>query len=234
MNTQEDVPVQHHPWYALLLVGLILGIFAALVWVYFSQYDTFNRENVQAFIEGFGAWAPVIYAAVYIASAPIPFMTVVLSPLSGLLFGTLWGSLLVIGVATLSSLIPFTLARRLGRDWVTARLKGKRIEEIYNRSEGQGGFVFILLMRLIPLLPWEVQNYVAGLSKVAVPTFLLATVLGIIPASAALVFLGEAATDPTSWQFAVALGMNAIVMIAAPLIAMYVHRRRRKEPSDKL
>ncbi len=223
-------------WYQIPLVVVVFGVFAITAWLYFRMFHSVNSENVEAFVRGFGAWAPVAYTVIYVVSAPIPFMTVVLSPISGLLFGTLWGSVLVICIATFSSLIPFNLARQLGREWVESKIKGERLQEIYARSEGQGGFVFILMLRLVPVLPWEIQNYVAGLTKVRLATYLIATPLGIIPGSVALVLLGASVTDPTSWQFAVAIAMNVVVMVGAPLIATFVRRLRRKQkdtdPSD--
>lgn len=229
----EEAETKQPQWIQIPLVILVFGVFAAAAWYYFSIYDHFNSENVQDFINSFGAWAPVVFAILYTISAPIPLISWVLSPLGGLLFGTFWGSLLVVGVATVSSLIPFTLSRTLGQDWVASRLKGKKLDDIYQRSEGQGGFLFILMMRLIPVLPWEVQNYVAGLTKVALPTYIVATALGIIPGSLGLVLLGDAITDPTSWKFVVAIALNAIVMVGAPLIATALRRRKQQRDSEE-
>lgn len=227
--SDEEVVVKHRTWFHIPLVILIFGIFGVTAWYYFSMYDRFNSENVQEFIRSFGPWAPVAFAVIYTVSAPIPLISLVLSPLSGLLFGTLWGTILVVGIATLSSLIPFTLSRQLGQEWVASKIKGKKLDEIYQQTAGQGGFAAILMMRLVPVLPWEVQNYVAGLMKISLPAYLIATALGIIPGSFGLVFLGEAVTDPTSWQFFAALGVNGIVMIAAPLIFGYVRRREKRQ-----
>lgn len=222
---------KHRKWLHIALVLLIFGIVAATAWYYFSNYDRFNSENVQAFIRGFGAWAPIVFGALYVVSAPIPFASMVMSPLGGLLFGAFWGALLVVGVATLSSLIPFALSRVLGQEWVASKLKGKKLDDIYQRSKGQGGFLFILMMRLIPVLPWEVQNYVAGLTKVSIPVYIIATALGIIPGSLGLVLLGDAIDDPTSWKFIVAIALNAIVMVGAPLIATTIRRRKAQQAS---
>ncbi len=224
-------PQRRKAW-QILPVILILGLLIATIWYYFSIFDRLSGENVQTFIGGFGVWAPLVYVVLYIVSAPIPFGTLILSPLGGLLFGPLWGAVLVIGVATLSSTIPFLMARQLGRDWVASKLKGGRLKEIYRHSEGQGGFVFVLMMRLIPVLPWEVQNYVAGLTKIPIPSYVVATAVGIIPGSTALVLLGDAITDPRSWQFAAAIGLNVAVMVAAPLVASYLRRRRDRHASS--
>jgi uncharacterized membrane protein YdjX (TVP38/TMEM64 family) len=220
---------EHRKWIQIPLIILLFASLGATAWYYFSMYDRISTANVQAFIQGFGPWAPAAFAFLYAVAAPIPFATVVLSPVGGLLFGTLRGSLLVISVATFTSLIPFTMARRLGREWVASKIKGEKLSEIYEKSKGQTGFTFVLLMRLIPILPWEVQNYVAGLTQIELPKYLIATALGIVPGSAALVFLGESITDPTSWQFFAALGFNAIIMIGAPVIARLVMNRNKKK-----
>ena len=136
----------------------------------------------------------------------------------------IWSAVII---ATVSALVPFTIARRLGREWVESKLKGKRLDEIYKQSSGSNGFMFVLLMRLIPVIPWEIQNYIAGLSKVPVPTFLAATMIGIIPITGSLAFLGASAQDPGSWQFYVAIGINAI-SILIPVIVVYVRNRKTK------
>jgi uncharacterized membrane protein YdjX (TVP38/TMEM64 family) len=177
-------------------------------------------------VQSFGPWGPLIFAILYIAASPIPFVSTVLSATAGLLFGAVRGALYTIVVATISALVPFTIARRLGREWVASKLKGKRLDEIYEQSGGSGGFVFIVLMRLIPVLPWEVQNYIAGLSKVPALTFLLATLLGIIPLTTSLTFLGASANDPTSWQFYVAIGINVIAALI-PIVVVTLRNRAK-------
>ena len=223
MNEQP----KQNKWLQILLLVVILAVFVATAWYYFSLYDEFSRENLESFIRGFGPWAPLAYAAIYIISAPVPFLAPVISAVGGLLFGIIWGTLLVLVVATASAFVPFYLSRQLGREWVEGKLKGKRLEEIYQQSEGSKGFTFILLMRLVPVLPWEIQNYVAGLTKVSPLIFIGGTMLGIIPGSFSLVFLGAAATDPTSWQFFAAVALK-IATALVPVVAIYIRSRRNK------
>ncbi|MBN1260029.1 MAG: TVP38/TMEM64 family protein [Anaerolineae bacterium] len=214
----------------LMTVAHLTIVIALLITVgitYFSQYDAINQENIEAFVRGFGAWTPVAYAILYIICAPIPLLAPIFSAVGGVLFGALWGTLLVIATATVSALVPFSLARRLGREWVAKRLEGKKLDEIYAQSEGEKGLTFVILMRLIPVLPWEIQNYVGGLTRVSVPTFMAGTVIGIIPGSFSLVFLGAAATDPTSWQFAVAVAFKIVVALI-PVVSIYLKSRKKR------
>jgi uncharacterized membrane protein YdjX (TVP38/TMEM64 family) len=221
--------MQDHPkgkrWTDIALLVLVLAVIGATAW-YFSQYDEFSRDNLRAFIRRFGPWAPVVYAAVYVVSSPVPLLAPVISAAGGLLFGTGMGTLYTIVVVSASALVPFTLARRLGREWVESKLHGRKLDAVYQQSGGGKGFMFILVMRLIPILPWEVQNYVAGLTKVSIPTFILATIVGIIPGTFAFTLLGSAAADTDSWQFAVAVALVVLMMVVVPIVAVYLRKRR--------
>jgi len=224
LNTKTD----NRLWIQILLISVLLVSFGLLVYAYFSQYDTFNSENLQSFVDGFGPWSLAVYVAIYLIGSPIPMLSTVFSAAGGLIFGPVAGPFIVILTATISSLIPFMLARSLGREWVEARLQGKNLEDVYKQSEGGKGFTFILLMRLVPVIPWEIQNYIAGLTKISVVTFLLATILGILPLSTSLVLLGASAREPGSWQFYAAIGLTVVVMLI-PILIMAIRRRRNRE-----
>ncbi len=224
----ENVKPRHWKWFHIPLIIIVISLLGTLIWAYFSKYDRFNSDNLQAFVGEFGPWAPLAYVLIYIVSSPIPGIATLLSPLGGLLFGAVWGSVLVVSVATLSALIPFTMSRQLGQEWVATKLKGERLRDIYDRSQGQGGFVFVMMMRLVPIIPWEVQNYIAGLTQIPIPVFLLATAIGIIPGSVSLVLLGDSVTDPSSGRFAAAIALNAFFILGTPVIATLMNRRKKR------
>ena len=187
-----------------------------------------DTQQVRAFIEATGPWAPLVYSLAYAVSSPVPGIAPLLSPMAGYLFGLFRGLVLVFVVATITALIPFTLARKLGRGWVEKRVKGKRLEAAYARSEDQIGFIFVLFLRLVPVLPWELQNYVAGLTKIPVRSFLLATALGILPGSTAFVLLGEAVADGSPWKSTLAIALDTSVILIASVIAGIVYRKNAR------
>jgi uncharacterized membrane protein YdjX (TVP38/TMEM64 family) len=214
------------------LLILILAAFGLSAWLFFKQYDQLSAENLNLFVASFGAWAPVVFVLLYTISSPIPFIASFMSAAAGLLFGVFTGTILSITAATLSGLIPFYLARSLGREWVEGRIKNQQLHRAYEKSTGRGGFMFVLLMRLVPVLPWEVQNYVAGLTKVKIPEFLLGTVIGIIPGSFALNFLGDSISDPTSWEFLLAIGLNVIACLI-PAGVLLIKRRIQNQREEE-
>jgi len=215
------------------VVLLFLLAFAVVVVLaarfYFSQYPELNSENLTLFILGFGPQAAAVYVLAYLLSSPIPFLAPVLAAAGGLLFGPMAGTALAIFISAGTSLVPFWIARRLGQEWVSAKLKGKRLDDLYRQANQGSGFQFILLLRLVPILPWELQNYVAGVTRVRVPVYLLATILGSAPLTIALVILGAAAKDPASWQFFAALALTGAVLLVPILVTLLRRRRKPKE-----
>jgi uncharacterized membrane protein YdjX (TVP38/TMEM64 family) len=218
-------------WFLLVL----LLIFAAILYLagreYFSRYPTLSSENLDQFIGGFGPWAIGIFALAFLVASPIPFMGVILSATGGLLFGALPGAALSILISTATSLVPFTMSRRMGREWVEAKLKGSKLNKYYEMMKSEkGGFTFILLLRLVPVLPWELQNYVAGVTPIAIPKYLLATILGCTPMTLSLALLGAAAKKPDSWQFPAAIGLVVVVLVV-PILIMVVKSRKGGKPA---
>ncbi len=212
-------------WTVFLFLAAFLAIIALSARTFFSQYPVLNSENLDKFIRGFGPWAFLVFALAYLVASPIPFVAPLLSATGGLLFGPIPGALLAIVVAAFTSLLPFLISRRLGREWVEAKMKGTRVDDVYRKLDTGNGFTFVLLLRLVPILPWEVQNYVAGVTRVAVPTYLAATILGSAPLTVCLAILGAAFRNPHSWRFLGAILLTAIVLVTP--IAIFAIRNRK-------
>ena len=214
-------------WVILVFLAAFLAVIALAARTFFSRYPVLNSENLDAFIRGFGAQAILVYVLAYLLSSPIPFLAPILAATGGLLFGPLLGTALAISSAALTSLVPFLIARRLGRDWVAAKLKGGRLDSLYQRANQGSGFTFILLLRLVPVMPWELQNYVAGVTRVSLGTYLAATLLGSAPLTVALGILGNAARQPTSWRFFAAVALTAFITLA-PILYVALRNRKNK------
>jgi uncharacterized membrane protein YdjX (TVP38/TMEM64 family) len=213
-------------WTIFLFLAAFLAILGLAARSFFSQYPVLNSENLDQFIRGFGPWAFLVFALAYLVASPIPFMAPILSATGGLLFGPIVGALLAILVAALTSLVPFMISRHLGREWVEAKMKGTRADDIYHRLDSGNGFTFVLLLRLVPVMPWEVQNYVAGVTRVAIPTYFAATILGSAPLTLCLAILGAAFRRPQSWEFLGAIFLTALVLIT-PIVVFYVRNRKQ-------
>ena len=185
-----------------VLLALVLGVgwLARALGVDVTQV---SPDKVRAFVLSFGGWAPLIYLTVY-GQPIVPLPASVMTVTAGLAFGPFWGTLGALCGATLRACLQFLVARLLGREAVAKLLKG-RVAALDQRI-GEQGFKAVLLIRLIPNFPYDVQNYGLGFSQVRFIPYALATLLGILPSSFALVYFGHSLTDPKQiWKLALAI-----------------------------
>ena len=87
---------------------------------------------------------------------------------------------------------------------------------------GDRPFLGILIARLIPVIPFTLLNYAAGLSSVRFLPFLGATVIGMLPGTASYVAVGAYGIQPHSWEFALAL----LVLLVVGLLTRKIERSK--------
>ena len=191
--------------YLLLVAGLLGGAYASGL-----RLHDLTPERVRVFVSSYGAWAPVAYLLVY-GQPLMPIPASILTAAAGLAFGPWRGLLAAITGATLRACTEFAVGRTLGRRVVARLLRGRAAA--LDRTLGQHSFRAVLLIRLIPNVPYDVQNYALSLSQVRFVPYLLGTMLGIVPGTAFFAFLGHAVTDPAHlWQLLIAILLLVGVM----------------------
>ncbi len=193
-----------HPYARLgLLVALLTA--AACSLLYWSP---------QAVIaHGFtGPWAAPLFVLFFGVGTSTVIPKPVLSAAAGMLFGVAEGLTLAMAGITLSAALAFGLGRCLGREAVRPLVRGRLLREIDRRLTEQG-FRSVLLLRLLPGIPFNTASYGAAFSAIRVTPFLTATVIGSLPGTAAYAAAGASAALPGSPLFLTSAA--AIVLLAA-------------------
>ncbi len=163
------------------------------------------RERVDAA----GVWGPILFVAVYSALALIPCPKAVLTAAGGAFFGLWAGAGLALTAALIGAVISFGTGRVLGRDAVDRLIRGRlaRVDTVL----GDHGLAAVLVVRLVPLVPFIAINYASGLSGVRFRHYLLGSAVGMVPGSLAYAALGAYGTNP--WGLAAAV--SALVVLVA-------------------
>ncbi|MBW3607493.1 MAG: TVP38/TMEM64 family protein, partial [Actinobacteria bacterium] len=146
-----------------------------------------------------------------------------LTAASGVLFGVAFGTAVSVVSATTAATICFLIGRRLGREQVE-QIAGERVEQLDDWI-ARNGFVAVLYVRLIPLVPFNALNYVAGVSAVDLRSYVAATAVGIIPGTFAYTALGGSFDEPTSPEFIAAVALIVVLAAAAPFVQRVGRRR---------
>jgi uncharacterized membrane protein YdjX (TVP38/TMEM64 family) len=143
-----------------------------------------------------GPWFPLAFLATHIVVTVLPFPRTAFTLAAGLLFGPLLGVTLAVTASTVSALAALTLVRAGG--WQLNRLVRHHAVDRLDSRLRERGWVAVLALRLIPLVPFAPLNYAVGASGVRVLPYVLATVAGLIPGTSAVAILGDALTGHVS------------------------------------
>jgi len=135
-------------------------------------------------------WAPLAFVAAYTVAAALDFSGLVLTLAGGAVFGFWWGALLNLVGANLGASAAFWIARLLGREGLQALL-GSRLGGL-DRLAQQVGFAWLLRLRLIPVVPFNLLNFASGLTALPWRTYAAATAVGIVPATLVYTFFADA------------------------------------------
>ena len=200
----------------LKIVGII-AIVIGLIW-FSRSYLNISPTEIKEWILSFGMWAPILYIFLYTVRPLIFFPASVLSITGGLAFGALMGTVYTVIGATLGAVVAFLVAKKLGKG-VIKNGAGK-VDQIQQQLE-KNGFIYVLIFRLLQIFNFDLISYAAGLSKVRLLPFFLATLIGIIPGTFAYNFLGSSivSKDPRIIIGAI------IVFLILTIVPWYLQKR---------
>lgn len=169
---------------ALALVVLLA------VLVHFFPIAKWTSRFVE-WVRTLGFWGALLYFLIYVAGTVLFVPGTALTLGSGLLFGVLWGTLLVSLASVSGATIAFLIARSFGREWTRKRIERYPKFKILDRAIGENGFKLVLLMRLQPVfVPFAILNYALGLTRVRLRDYVLASWIGMLPATTLYVYVG--------------------------------------------
>jgi uncharacterized membrane protein YdjX (TVP38/TMEM64 family) len=214
-------PVVRLTLLGLVLVGLLLVVRSA---------GGLSRAGIEQLVDQAGPLAPLAFVVLYAVLTVMLVPGSIITAAGGLLFGALLGTALTVVGATAGATAAFLLARSLGRRQVE-QLAGQRLGR-FDRWLEDRGFVAVLYLRLIPVVPFNLSNYVVGVTGVRLGAYVLATALGILPATFAFASLGGNIDDPTSPQFLAAAALLGVLVVAGPLVQRWLRQRGHGPPHD--
>ncbi|HTR61565.1 MAG TPA: TVP38/TMEM64 family protein [Candidatus Binataceae bacterium] len=196
-------------WLNILKVAIIAVIAGGSLWMLLAHREWFeDPRQVKVEVLAWGVWGPVIYMALYAVGPSFLVPGAVMTIAGGLAFGTLWGSVYSLIGADIGAIVAFGAGRFLGRGFVES-VVGKRFDAMLARI-ARHGFHIILYLRMVPVIPYNALNLIAGASRIDFRDYLWASVIGMIPGTILFAFLGDALWHPLSPRFFIALLLISI------------------------
>jgi uncharacterized membrane protein YdjX (TVP38/TMEM64 family) len=176
-----------------------------------------SSSEARDFVDELGPLGPILFVPLFVV---VNFVVawIILAGAAGLLFGTVAGTALALAGVTAASLTQMAVARRLAGSH-----RGRLLPERTRRVENfltENGAVAVMESRIVPLLPWGIVNYSAGLTHLSYGAMALGTVIGAAPKVFAYTALGGNLDDLTSPEVIIAVALLAILALAGALVVL--------------
>lgn len=147
-----------------------------------------------------GALGVVLFFVAYVLATVLVLPGSILTLASGFVYGPVWGLVLASPASVAGATCAFVLGRTVLRGWAERKVAGSHRARAIDAAVAREGFRLVLLLRLSPVFPFSILNYVLSLSNVRLRTYVVASFIGMLPATALYVYLGSLA--PAAAQLA--------------------------------
>jgi uncharacterized membrane protein YdjX (TVP38/TMEM64 family) len=219
----------------LILVVLIAGVILARGLGVTDSLRLENLARLKQTIEGYGGVGPLLYVVGYVLAVVLFVPGLPIALLGGLAFGPLWGTVYVSIAATIGASLAFLVARYglrgMVEGWVRSNPRLNRMDGAVARD----GWRIVMITRLVPLFPFNLQNYAYGLTRIGFWTYLLTSWICMLPGTAAYALAGGAFSGGGG-DVRRTLGDLAIAGVLIVLVSLIPRllQRRSRAASDLL
>jgi len=159
-----------------------------------------SLERVVELTDSMGTLGIAYFGVAYCIAEILAVPAIPLTASAGYLFGPVKGTAIVLLSASIAAGVSFQIGRTLLRDYVENILQDYPKFAKIDKAIGKEGFKLMLLLRLSPIFPFALSNYLYGASSINFPAFFGGTLLGFAPGTLAYVYtgyIGKALTDDT-------------------------------------
>lgn len=186
-----------------------------------------NLNRLQAWIQGFGAIAPIVYILLWIAACVFFLPGLPIAILGGVAFNPIPAIIYASVGSTLGATAAFLIGRYAARGMVEGWIEGN--EQVKKIDEGvkKNGWRMLMLTRMVPVFPFNLQNYVYGLTDIKVLTYALVSWICMLPGTIAYIMASSALARGegnlgTTFMY---LGIAALFFVILSLIPKFLAKK---------
>jgi uncharacterized membrane protein YdjX (TVP38/TMEM64 family) len=207
------------------LAAVAVGVFAAWRLGVFESVSVDEIDRLNAWFDGLGPWAPVVFVVVWIVSAVFFLPGLPLTIAGGVVFGPVWGTVWTTIGANLGAAVAFVLGRFFARGMVEQRVASSEQLRRIDSGVRRHGWRMLLITRLVPVFPYNLQNYAYGLTDIRLSTFVLVSLPAMLPATIAYTFAAGALRTGDLGRTLWVLGIAAVCFVLLSFVPGWVTSR---------
>ncbi|WP_416147954.1 TVP38/TMEM64 family protein [Salipaludibacillus sp. HK11] len=216
----------------IILVGAI-----AIVLLIGWQTGLINHlqevETMQRFFNDFGLLGYGIYILLFIAVAVFMLPASVMTLVAGVTFGPFIGGMLAMIGGTLGAATAFLVSKYLARAMITNRFKGNKVFENIDKQVEKNGVSFLILTRLVPIFPYNLQNYAYGLTRLPFVKYTVISFVAMAPGSFIYAYMaGQIVREGISPFLMLQFSGAGITLFLLSLIPKYLAKKKGIDMHD--
>ena len=216
-------------------VIVCIGLFFFLPLNEYLSFEYLQRQR-SAIVDLYLAY-PILFIATYIAvyvvltGLSIPSATL-LTLIGGAVFGTITGTIVILFASALGAVCAFILARYVLRDYVQEKFS--TYLGLINRGVAEEGAFYLFGLRVAPVVPYFVVNFVMALTPIRLWTYYWVTQLGMLPGTILYVKSGkelgklQSASGILSWSLILSLLALGLFPLVAKKCIEFARKRHRR------
>jgi uncharacterized membrane protein YdjX (TVP38/TMEM64 family) len=175
-------------WIRLSAIVVVIGALSVLPFLLPIQGPI---RDFLDWVRGLGAWGLVALALFWIPAAILLVPGTVITLAGGALFGVVEATIAISLGSTVGACAAFLVGRGLARPWVERQIAGNARFQAVDHAIAAQGFKIVLLLRLSPVFPYNLLNYILALTRVSFRDYFLATWIGMVPGTIMYVYIGS-------------------------------------------
>ncbi len=211
------------------IVGITLGVLLAWRLGAFDLLTVDNIDRLGEWFDGLGIWAPVVFILLWVVAAIFFLPGLPISIAGGLIFGALWGTVFTTIGANLGAAAAFLIGRYAARDMVERQIENNAALGRIDDGVKRHGWRMLMITRLVPIFPFNIQNYVYGLTDIGFGTYVLVSLVCMAPGTIAYNFAaGSVRTGnlgTTLWY----LGIAAVFFVLLSMLPGWLKKKYEAE-----
>jgi uncharacterized membrane protein YdjX (TVP38/TMEM64 family) len=207
-------------WEPILLVVVVIALsIAAAAFPVRDWIRTFSN-----FVQQLGPVGVIVFIGAYAVATVLFLPGWIFTVTAGLLFGVIGGTAVALSGAVIGASLAFLVARYLVRDSVQKFANSNPRFSSIDSAIGENGWKIVGLLRLSPLIPFNMSNYFYGITAIRFWPYVLVSAIGMLPGTLLYAYIGAVGratvgTKSTSsiWQYFL-VGVGLVATIAVTII----------------
>ncbi|MGF1539637.1 MAG: TVP38/TMEM64 family protein [Pleurocapsa sp.] len=189
-----------------------------------------DREQLQIWLKNMGILAPIIYILLYTIGTLLILPSTPLNLTGGAIFGIWWGTIWTTVAALIAAIVAFGFTRTVGREIIAQKFAGRW--EAIDAEIRLGGLFYMFAIRLLPIIPYGLVNFAAGLTSIQFKDYFIGTLIGTLPGVLPFVMMGSGISELSQGNILPLMCAFALTGILVGGATWY--RRRRQNPQNAL